>query len=202
MILNGINIPYNFFILMKNYSNIIIDKNIKDFKDLNLIEYNLLISKVGIFIWDENKKDKFIVYYLYSLIPDELNENKFNKVFIFKTKEDFMKELDEIKALGRYQYFKSRNVQNKNGFYNLNYDGKILGQYINIYINENFKSQYSNDEYNYANNIENMEELDKKKIIIINVFLTNLLTCLSKIKSLKDEAIKIMKLNNKKKNNN
>ena len=199
MILNGINIPYNFFILEKNYFNRIISNNSDILKDF--IEYKVLICKEGIFVYNEKKIDKIIIYYLY---PDKLNENKFNKVFIFKKLNDFYKELNSIKDLGRIEYFKSRNIQNINGYYNLNYDGKIIGQYINIYINENFENKFSNDDYYYENNIEDMneiEDLDKKKVLIIKIFLSNVLTCLSKSKSLKDELIKRNKLFEKFSNN-
>ena len=173
MKLNEINIPYNFFILKKEYFNRIFGNNLKD---LNFIEYKVLICKEGIFVWNAKKADKIIIYYLYNLNPDMLNNNKFNKVLIFKTENDFFKELNNIKDSGRIKYFKDRNIQNKNGFFNLNYDGQIIGQYINISINDNFESKDSNDNY-YENNIENINELENKnkpKILIINIFLSNL----------------------------
>ena len=195
---NGINIPYNFYILKQELFYKIFGNASIILKDFIL--YKVLITKEGIFIWND-KIEKIIVYYLF-LNKDKFNENKFSKVFIFKTKEIFFKEVNNIKKSGRIEYFKSRNFQIKNGYYNLNYDGKIIGQYINIYINDNFESKNSNNtEYYYTIDFEKIKELDKKKILIINIFLSNLLTCLSKIKILKDEFIKRMKSNDNNFNN-
>ena len=199
MICNGINIPYNFFILKQDLFNKIFGNDPNYLKDFIL--YKVLICKEGIFIWNE-KNEKIIIYYLYYLNQETLNENKFSKVFMFKTMADFYKELNIIEKLGRKEYFKTRNIQNKNGYYNLTYDGKIIGHYINMNINENFESKNSNEEY--ANNIDYMNEvidLDSKKNFLINIILSNLLTCFSKIKILKDLLIKRMKLNNKNINN-
>ena len=199
MTLNGINFPYNFFILKKDYFNRIFVNNLKD---LNFIEYKVLICKEGIFVWNK-KKDKVIIYYLYCLNPDIINNNKFNKVLIFKTENDFYKELNNINYSGRIKYFKDRNIQNKNGHYNLNYNGKIIGQYINISMYDNFESKDNNDNY-HEKDIETINEFENKniqKIRVINIFLSNLLTCFSKIKILKDELLKRMKLNSNYLNN-
>ena len=201
MTYSGINIPCNFFILEKKIFYRIFGNDPNFLKDFKL--YKVLISKEGIFIRKKENKnnEKIIVYYLYNINQDIFNnENKCSMVFIFKTKENFDKELSDIIKIGRKEYFKTRNIQNKNGFYNLNYDGKIIGQYIHININENYKSKNSGD--SASDNINKILGLDQTKNFIINIFLSNILTCLSKIKSLNDELIKRMKLNVKNINDN
>ena len=219
--INDIEYPYNFFILQKEYFAQMINITESTINDFKL--YNLLIGKDGIFIWikekDKNRneekyennnkeedKNKIIVFYLDDI---KLNEFKIDKIFIFKNYGDFEKEVKICNKIGRYEYFKLRNIKNdKIGYYNIIDDGKIIGQYINVKRNYNFitkkssvsenSDNNSNANYNNNNNINANNEnskisnkIDKKfendntKDYIIKIFLPHIMTCLSKIECLK-----------------
>ena len=219
--INDIYYPCNFFIIEKD----IFEKEIKIIdRENNLFNefkiYDVLIGKNGIFILNnESQKDKFIVYYLHDINSNDCN---FDKIFLFKKKSEFEKEIEQIKQQGRENYFNSRNIINdKTGYYNLIDDGKIIGKYINLKRSKKFKIKLNNDneenneesnKNNNNNNNNNNEDNnnkniryfgddniqrtiknDEKKKELIAIFFPHLLYCLSKITILKSYLVPKMK---------
>ena len=167
--INDIDYPCNFFIIEKeNLEQFVHDNNLlNEFK-----LYKVLIGESGIFILNEEMhKDRYIVYYIYDM---DFNDCKIDKIFIFKKKAEFKKEIELLNNKGRDYYFNSRNIINdKTGYYNLIDDGKIIGKYINLKRIDKFKIKSNNkkednnnknngDNNNYKNKDNNEDYKEKK----------------------------------------
>ena len=75
--------------------------------------YDTYICKEGIFI-NLEYNNKNIIFYL-----DDINQYKINKLFFFKKKKYFEKELKLFIKIGKELYFEIRNIENKeSGLYN------------------------------------------------------------------------------------
>ena len=191
--INGFEYPYNFFILRKEILDLFyktgIIKNSNNSECTFNTEYNLLIGKEGVFIWKSIKQKEYLVVYFLNKYNSEIN-----KIYLYKEEKDFINELkNNIKGKTICEYFKFRNIKNKEiGFYNLIYDGKIFGRYINIMRCATYEEEETVDlNQKYENIIQNDEQKNKK----IEKFLIYLLICLYNIEDLREFCKNI--LNNK-----
>ena len=183
--INGFEYPYNFFILRKEildlFFKIGIIKNINSPEFTFNTEYNLLIGKEGVFIWNPIKQKEYLIVYFLNKWDSEIN-----KIYLYKEEKDFINELKKnIKGKTICEYFQFRNIKNKEiGFYNLIYDGKIFGRYINIMRNINYEEEETTVDLaqKFGNMIKNYEKNDIK----IEKFLIYLLICLYSIEDLRD----------------
>ena len=148
-----VEIPNNFFI---------IDRNLSKLFNESIETNDVFIGKEGIFIEKSIKvdsKDKFLVYFIKSMINFDINEFKINKVYIFDDKKQFYDELEhKIKGKTPEQYFASRNFYDKGGISNMVDDGKIIFMYINMNRIEN----YENEENGIDKNREYIENFYKR----------------------------------------
>ena len=182
--INGFEYPYNFFILRKEILDLffkigIINNNNSEFSFNK--EYNLLLGKEGVFIWNPIKQKDFIVVYFLNKWNSEIN-----KIYLYKEEKDFLNELNKnIKGKSICDYFNYRNIKNKEiGFYNLIYDGKIFGRYINIMRTENYEEE-KNETVDIKLKYDNIIQKDEQNKFKIENFLKNLLISLYNIDDLR-----------------
>ena len=190
----NLEFPTNFYIITEERFNKIFENstNLTDFKT-----YDAYIGKEGIFMWIEGdmitnegegktKDYKKVMYYLEKNNYDDL---KINKIFLYKNEEELKEQLKIIIEKGKEKYFEERNIIKTDlGSYNMIYDGKIIGKYINV--KKNVKE--TNTQIKNSVCEENTDEIKKDIILKIeekeglsNLFLPHLLMCLSKIKKMK-----------------
>ena len=190
----NLEFPTNFYIITEERFNKIFENstNLTDFKT-----YDAYIGKEGIFMWIEGdmitnegegktKDYKKVMYYLEKNNYDDL---KINKIFLYKNEEELKEQLKIIIEKGKEKYFEERNIIKTDlGSYNMIYDGKIIGKYINV--KKNVKE--TNTQIKNSVCEENTDEIKKDIILKIeekeglsNLFLPHLLMCLSKIKTMK-----------------
>ena len=180
--IQGYEFPYNFSIIRKELLELLLqNENIKDINNMqsNCIKnFNVLIGKEGIFIWNKEKQKEYIIIYYLDNFSSEIN-----KIYLYEKEEEFLDELkNNIIGKTKSDYFKFRKINNKEiGFYNSINDGKIIFKYINIIQIDNFKKEESK-ENNFDNILAQAEEKSKK----IECFLEHLLINLYYIKHLRE----------------
>jgi len=185
--MNDIEYPFNFFILRKSVFN-----EIKAAFDLRksllkeLKNYEVLIGKEGIFIWEEkpNEKNefKFIIYYIKEIKNEE--EYNINKIILLKKKPK-----DNLN-----KYLELTKLKSKSGYFNIIDDGKIIGKYLNVIKNTNYQYRESNvgllDELKMKAEIESFE----KKSKMFDLFLSHILLSLLNVEKLKQYFLNMEKI--------
>ena len=191
MKINSLEIPNNFYVITEERFNKIFENcnNLTDFKT-----YSAILGTDGIFMWIEGdmitndneeqaKEYKKLMYFI-----ENNNDLKINKIFLLKNEEELEKELNSIVQEEKKNYFEKRTIiKNDLGSYNMIYDGKIIGKYINIIKNNEASNtlQESVNETNGDDRIKKEISLIEEKEGLIDTFLPYLLICLSKIQKLK-----------------
>ena len=180
-----VSYPYNFFIIEKNKFEKILDHKEELLKNFKL--YKIIIGKEGIFILNSEIKEHYL-YYL-----QKLEERKIEQIFIFKDKSFLDKELKLFIKSGRNDYFLLRNIRvGESGHFNLIIDGKIMGKYYNLKRIDKLNIEDSEVSDIHLTRLITKDEIEKEKEAIIELFIPYLLTCLSKIKELKENLKKIL----------
>ena len=188
--------PDNFFIIEKNKFEEILDHKEELLKNFNL--YKIIIRKEGIFILNSETKEKHYFYYL-----QNLEKRNIEQLFVFEEESVLNKELDLFIKDGRYNYFLLRNIKvRESGSFNLIDDGKKIGKYYNLKRIDNLNIEDSEDSEINITRLNKKYELEEEKENIIKLFIPNLLTCLSKIKELKNNLNEILDNSNKLQDNN
>jgi len=185
--MNDIKYPFNFFILRKSVFNEIkpaIDLKKSLLKELK--DYEVLIGKEGIFIWEEKPHEKnefqFIIYYIKEIKNEE--EYNINKIILLKKKPE-----DNLN-----KYLELTKLKSKSGYFNIIDDGKIIGKYLNIIKNTNYQYRESNvgvlDELKMKAEIESFERKSK----MFDLFLSHILLSLLNIEKLKQYFLNMEKI--------
>ena len=188
--------PDNFFIIEKNKFEEILNHKKELLKNFNL--YKIIIRKEGIFILNSETKEKLYFYYL-----QNLEKRNIEQLFVFEEESVLNKELDLFIKDGRYNYFLLRNIKvRESGSFNLIDDGKKIGKYYNLKRIDNLNIEDSEDSEINITRLNKKYELEEEKENIIKLFIPNLLTCLSKIKELKNNLNEILDNSNKLQDNN
>ena len=188
--------PDNFFIIEKNKFEEILEHKEELLKNFNL--YKIIIRKEGIFILNSETKEKYYLYYL-----QNLEKRNIEQLFVFEEESVLNKELDLFIKDGRYNYFLLRNIKvRESGSFNLIDDGKKIGKYYNLKRIDNLNIEDSEDSEINITRLNKKYELEEEKENIIKLFIPNLLTCLSKIKELKNNLNEILDNSNKLQDNN
>ena len=181
--ISDIEYPSNFFILRKFVFDQIMAVSaciLVEFKT-----YDVLIGKEGIFIWDEKtneiKEFKLIIYY----IKEIKNDDNINKIILLKNKTtEIINNLDK--------YLQLTKLKNKAGYFNIIDNGIIIGYYINIVKNNNYKYI---DSYNGHPNRAKIKVLEG----IVTIFdrLLPIILCLSNIENLKKSLLSMKEIDKK-----
>jgi len=188
--------PDNFFIIEKNKFEEILDHKEELLKNFNL--YKIIIRKDGIFILNSEIKENYHLYYL-----QNLEKRNIEQIFVIQDESVLNKELDLFIKNGRNNYFLLRNIKVRElGSFNLIDDGKIIGKYYNLKRIDNLNIEDSEDSEINITRLNKKYELEEEKENIIKLFIPNLLTCLSKIKELKNNLNEILDNSNKLQDNN
>ena len=167
-----------------------INNNNENNQDYNFNkEYKLIIGKEGFCIWNLIKQKEYIkIFYL-----KDLNLG-IDKIFLFKEEQDFLKELkSNIIGKTNEEYYSFRNIIfKKAGYYNIIDDGEIIGKYITIIRNQNYKEK-DEDKEQFDNLIINTEKNFSK----MKEFLKNLLINLYSIRDLREICLNILNEKNR-----
>ena len=173
-----------------NDDNNINNNNNENNQDYNFNkEYKLIIGKEGFFIWNLIKqKENIKIFYL-----KDLNSG-IDKIFLFKEEQDFLKELkSNIIGKTNEEYYSFRNIIfKKAGYYNIIDDGEIIGKYITIIRNQNYKEK-DEDKEQFDNLIIDTEKNFSK----MKEFLKNLLINLYSIRDLREICLNILNEKNR-----